>query len=321
MGKSANRYGTALLELGKREAGTERLQEAAAAYRAALKEGTRDRLPLDWAATQSNLGNALSALGERESGTERLEQAVVAFRAALEEQTRKRAPLDWARTQSNLDATLLTLGWRETGTARLNEAAAASGAAYRAALEERTRERLPLGWAQTQYNLGIALMVLGERESGTALLEEAVATFRATLQEATRERVPLDWAKAQNNLGVALELLSKRDGGTDQLQEAVAACRAALQEWTEERAPLGWAKHGKIWPKRLRIWAGARAGRRRQWSAQHPDHGPVKTPRAGNALETRFRTRNLGTVWPLPVQGDFRDIPQKVIARGADGLR
>jgi len=48
-----------------------------------------------------------------------------------------------------------------------------------AALEERTRERVPLQWAATQYNLGIALETLGERESGTASLEAAVEAYRA----------------------------------------------------------------------------------------------------------------------------------------------
>ena len=41
--------------------------------------------------------------------------------------------------------------------------------------------------------------MLGERESGTARLEEAVAAYRAALEECTRERVPLDWARAQVN--------------------------------------------------------------------------------------------------------------------------
>ena len=53
--------------------------------------------------------------------------------------------------------------------------------AYRAALEEYTRERVPLDWAMTQNNLGIALRRLGERESGTARLQEAVAAFNACL--------------------------------------------------------------------------------------------------------------------------------------------
>jgi exonuclease VII small subunit len=77
--------------LGERERGTARLEEAVAAYRAALEERTRARIPLDWAATQNNLGNALRALGKRESGTARLEEAVAAYyRAALGELTHER---------------------------------------------------------------------------------------------------------------------------------------------------------------------------------------------------------------------------------------
>ena len=58
----------------------------------------------------------------------------------------------------------------------------------------RARERVPLDWAMTQNNLGNALSMLGERESGTARLEEAVTAYRAALEEWTRERVPLDCA-------------------------------------------------------------------------------------------------------------------------------
>ncbi len=134
--------GNALGSLGEREGGTARLEEAVAAYRAALEENTRARVPLDWAATQMNLGNALQTLGERESGTARLEEAVAAYRAALEENTRARVPLQWTRTQMNLGLALMRLGERESGTARLEEAVAA----YRAALEENTRARAaPMG--------------------------------------------------------------------------------------------------------------------------------------------------------------------------------
>ncbi len=90
------------LRLGEWESGTERLEQAVAAFTEALKERTRERVPLDWAATQNNLGAALTILGERESGTERLEQAVAAFTEALKERTRERVRLDWAATQNNL---------------------------------------------------------------------------------------------------------------------------------------------------------------------------------------------------------------------------
>jgi hypothetical protein len=40
---------------------------------------------------------------------------------------------------------------------------------------------VPLQWATTQNNRGVALEKLGERESGTARLEEAVAAYNACL--------------------------------------------------------------------------------------------------------------------------------------------
>jgi tetratricopeptide (TPR) repeat protein len=236
-GMALNDLGVALEELGERESGVEKLKEAVAAYRAALKKRTRDRVPLDWAMTQNNLGNALAVLGERESGTARLEEAAEAYRAALQEYTREREPLLWATTQNNLGVALMRLGERESGTAQLEEAVAA----YRAALEERTRERVPLDWATTQVNLGAALQALGERGSVTARLEEAVEAYRAALQEYTRERKPLLWATAQGNLGNVLVGLGKRESGTDKLREAVSTYRAALEELTRERVPLDWA--------------------------------------------------------------------------------
>src|SRR5262249_13773925 len=180
-----------------------------AAYREALKEFTRERVPYKWSATQNNLGVVLMRLGQRESETTKLEEAVAAYREALKERTREHEPLKWAQTQSNLAGALTILGRRETGTAKLEEAVLA----YREALKEFTRERVPLDWAKAQHNLGAllqslvedadasgtaklgtAMQSLVERESGTAKLEEAVVAYREALKERTRERVPLDWA-------------------------------------------------------------------------------------------------------------------------------
>ena len=236
-GMARNDLGLALATLGERGSGAERLQAAVTAFRAALEELTRERVPLGWATVQNNLGNAFLTLGERESGTARLEEAVAAYRAALEVQTRERVPLDWARTQLNLGNALLRLGERESGTVRLEAAVAA----YRSALDVRTRERVPLDWAMTQLNLGNALAALGARESGTARLEEAVTAYRAALEEFTRQRVPLCWASTQMNLGAALLRLGACESGTVRLEEAVAAFRVALEESTRERVPLDWA--------------------------------------------------------------------------------
>ena len=238
LGRTQNNLGIALLTLGERESGTARLEEAVAAYRAALEELTRERVPLDWARTQNNLGDALSRLGERESGTARLEEAVAAYRAALEELTRERVPLDWATTQNNLGNALANArraGERD-GAARGGGRGLSRGAG---GIDARTGSARLGGDADKSRRLRSS--ALGERESGTARLEEAVAAYRAALEEWTRERVPLEWATTQNNLGAALATLGERESGTARLEEAVAAYRAALEEMTRERVPLQWA--------------------------------------------------------------------------------
>ena len=226
-------FGVALATLGEREPGPERLEQAVAAFTEALKEQTREQVPLDWATT-NNLGVALATLGEREPGTERLEQAVAVHTGALKEWTRVRVPLKWAMTQSNLGVALTALGEREPGPERLKQAVAA----YTEALKERTREQVPLDWAGTQSNLGAALTTLGEREPGTERLKQAVAAFTEALKERTREREPLNWAATQSNLGAALATLGERESGPERLKQAVAAYTEALKERTREREPL-----------------------------------------------------------------------------------
>ena len=122
-----NNLGNALQNLGEREDGTERLEQAVTAYNAALEVRTREQVPLDWAMTQNNLGAALATLGGAQSC---------------------RNPKN--RKQNNLGAALATLGAREDGTERLEQAVTA----YNAALEVYTREQVPLQWAATQNNLG-----------------------------------------------------------------------------------------------------------------------------------------------------------------------
>jgi tetratricopeptide (TPR) repeat protein len=174
------------------------------------------------------LGNAAYELGENHPEQNYLRRSVEAY---------KSTSLDRESIRLKLGNALLAVGKRESGTARLEEAVVA----YRSALQECSREQVPLNWATIQNNLGNVLKVLGEYENGTARLEEAVAAYRAALQERTRDRVPLQWAATQNNLGTVLRTLGEREKGTARLEEAVAAFRAALQERTRERAPLDWA--------------------------------------------------------------------------------
>jgi len=145
---------------GEQSGKTEPLIEAVAAYRQALEELTRERVPLDWAMTQNNLGAALRSLGERESGTSRLEEAVAAFREALKERTRERVPLAWGKTQTNLGGTLSRLGERESGTESLQQAVAA----YKSALEVFESAQAGYYIEMTKANLARAENLLQERQ-------------------------------------------------------------------------------------------------------------------------------------------------------------
>ena len=167
--------GGAAYERGQYDPEPDLLNRAITAYRAALEERTRDRVPLDWAMTQNNLGTALSTLGER--GDEAaLQEAITAYRSALEERTRDRVPLNWAATQNNLGNALLALGQRGDDAA-LQDAITA----YRAALEEWTRDRVPLDWAMTQNNLGNAYQTMGDRDETREHWEQSVEYYRAAL--------------------------------------------------------------------------------------------------------------------------------------------
>jgi hypothetical protein len=86
---------------------------------------------------------------------------------------------------------------------------------------------VPLDWATTQNNLGNALRTIGERESGTERLEEAIAAYRAALTEWIRERVPLDWAMGTGNQGVALSLLAQRTRNAAMAKTAVMQIESA----------------------------------------------------------------------------------------------
>jgi tetratricopeptide (TPR) repeat protein len=89
-------------------------------------------------------------------------------------------------------------------------------------------------------DLGSAQTTLGDRESSTERLEQAVAAFENALLERTRERAPLQWAMTQMNLGSALATLGARESDTEQLEQAVTAFENALLERTRERVPLDW---------------------------------------------------------------------------------
>ena len=176
-----NNLGNALSTLGERESGTARLEEAVAAYRAALEEWTRERVPLDWAMTQNNLGTALSSArrarerhGAAGGGGRRLSRGAGGTDARA-----RAAPLGDDAEQPRQRA----LDARRAG--ERHGAAGGGGRRLSSALKERTRERVPLNWALTQENLAIVFRVLATRTTGDArlaYLRDALAAVDGALE-------------------------------------------------------------------------------------------------------------------------------------------
>jgi tetratricopeptide (TPR) repeat protein len=124
------------------------------------------------------------------------------------------------------------------------------------ALREKLRRK---DWT-TQSERGRTLQMLGERESGTAHLKEAVEDFRASARAVSKDREPLDWVKRQNDLGVALTRLGERESATPWLKEAAEILRTAAGEVSRDWAPLDWARTQKNLGDALRLLGELESG-------------------------------------------------------------
>jgi hypothetical protein len=85
---------------------------------------------------------------------------------------------------------------------------------------------------EDQDGLGVALVTIGERESGTQHLTEAVAAYRAALEEYTQARAPHDRAMTEGNLGTALLRLGRRTRNANELCQALQAHTSAWQDFS-----------------------------------------------------------------------------------------
>ena len=142
-----------------------------------------------------------------------------------------------ARLHIALGKVLMSLGEWERGPERFEQAIVA----FNAAMEEFTRERAPIQWAQTQRDLGGALESLGDRRNSTEHLEQAVAAYKKALEELTQKRMPREWARTRTMLGGVLIDLGNRQKSIDCIKQALAVYNTALEEFTREQAPVDWA--------------------------------------------------------------------------------
>jgi tetratricopeptide (TPR) repeat protein len=113
--------------------------------------------------------------------------------------------------------------------------------AYRAALEERQRDQMPMDWAITQNRIGITLQMLADIQADAAVLMSTATAYRAALEVFTYERLAEDWIATYINLGQVLRNLGELQGDATLLEKAADTYRAVLNHHARERGPMDWA--------------------------------------------------------------------------------
>jgi hypothetical protein len=100
----------------------------------------------------------------------------------------------------------------------------------------------PLNWALTQYKLGLALAMIGDREAGTGRLAEAVVAFCGALEYAPR--LEPKWGQIAATLGRTRTAIAARSPGAAELEEAVRVLSEALNE-LERAGEEVWVGRGR----------------------------------------------------------------------------
>ncbi|HAZ47621.1 MAG TPA: hypothetical protein DDW76_14435 [Cyanobacteria bacterium UBA11369] len=211
----------------------ENMENAIAAYKAALQVWTREAFPDQWAMLQNNLAVAYNdrILGER---AQNLEIALAACQAVLSIRTKEKSPEKWGNTQNTLGGIYYD---RICGNRAQN---LENGiAALQAALQVYTYDAFPQEWARVQHNLGNVYRerIKGERAEN---LETAIMAFQSALKVYTKDYFPELRATIQNALGVAY--CHRIHGEKNQnLEDAITTFQAALDVYTRDAFPQKWA--------------------------------------------------------------------------------
>lgn len=112
---------------------------------------------------------------------------------------------------------------------------------YEEALEVRTLELDPLGFAMTNVNLGNAYQDLAHIRDVEANLENAVVSYEKALEVYTADKHPFDYAGTMNNLANTYLYLADVKEPETNLQKAITAYEKVLDIKTADKYPLFYA--------------------------------------------------------------------------------
>jgi tetratricopeptide (TPR) repeat protein len=214
--------------LGSRAENLERAREH---YERSLEATSRESSPDLWIQTLTNLGVVYM---DRVHGSppDNLEQALDYLQRAAESAAHERS-YAWGEAQFAFGQ---AFGIRLRGDRADNLERAIEH--YQLALQVRTRETAPDGWAMIHQQLGIAFheRLLGNRADN---LEQAIEHYQLALQVRTRETAPDAWAALQAELAITFKERPRGNRSTN-LEESIRLNQLAIGAITARDFPFEW---------------------------------------------------------------------------------
>lgn len=108
-------------------------------------------------------------------------------------------------------------------------------------LSDILRQENPLGWADTQNQLGNILGALAQQANDSNLYIKAIESFTVALEEFKQDEQPKDWAATQYNLGIAYQAQGRLLKEQKSFKKSVDAFTDTLLEWSRSNEPKQWA--------------------------------------------------------------------------------
>jgi len=221
--EAAQLFGEALLDIGRKEVGTETLAQAQKMFEAVLEVRQRLYVPDEEAETRVALADTLLEIGRRQASVAILKQGqkTVPYHKIYKD------PRMSAMNELLRGEIALEIG-RRANSAEKAVAVFEAKIAIEQGLALVPREKYPVMWARAKITQSDVLVVDEENEDFRKGLEEAISGYRAALQETQPDSHPVQWWKAHRGLGIALKEFGQMMRSSQVLKEAKGELNTAL---------------------------------------------------------------------------------------------
>jgi tetratricopeptide (TPR) repeat protein len=218
-------------------------KKAIQSYRESLRVFLFNSHPLQYGAVQNNLGNVYKSLASihhslnDESPIENWHKALNAYKESLKVYTAHYPPM-YAHLQCNIGTMHQNLAMYNEEI-RFNTDEALN--AFDKAIEVYTKEKFPLKYANTKYNIGVAYMKLTDSELTEENRNIAINSFHEALKIYNLHDHPKEYANTQMNLGNVYPPLLMKDFSSLDCKNAIHAYDEAMKVYTLQHSTFDYA--------------------------------------------------------------------------------